>query len=67
VVGGGDLAELALEVLGQDFALIAAHLAQVHHVHLIGAELDGSIGLKIGFGTAYIVEALAICDGVDQQ
>lgn len=67
MIGGRDLAEFALKVLGQDLALVAAHLTQVHHVHFVGTKLDGCVRLKIGFGTAYIVEALAIRYGVDQE
>lgn len=67
MIRGGDLTELALKVFGQYFAFVAADLTQMHHVHLVGAQLNGRIRLQIGFGTAYIVETLAIGYGIDEQ
>lgn len=45
MIRSGDLAELAFKIFGEYFALIATDLTQMHHVHLVGAQLDGCIGL----------------------
>lgn len=67
VIRCGDFAELALKVFGQNIAFIATNLTQMHHIHFIGAQLNGCVRLQIGLGTAYIVEATTISYGVDEQ
>lgn len=45
VIRRGHLTELALKVFGQNFALIATHLTQMHHIHFVGAQLNGCVRL----------------------
>lgn len=63
-----DFREAALELFGEDQALLAGHLAQVDHVIFVAGQVDGGIAVVQQTGDAFDVgEGSSVSDGVDQE
>lgn len=65
MLGGGNFAELALKVFGQDFTLVGADLPQVDHVHFVADQGHrGGVTREVLFGLADVVERITVGDGI---
>lgn len=60
MLGGRQLAELALKVFGQNVAFFGAHLTQMHHVDLVGHQGDWNVWLQVRLSLAHEIERVSI-------